>query len=277
MTATARTRGHLVVVDGFRGVVTAAFRSAVYVAPARGDLLVVHGADHGPTPTSLMVDSGTALRVEPGATVVGRANHLLVGDVVIDARTAHVWSPPTAPRLGVIAVPTRPSAAHVDVDLVDELVDALRPLSDATRVRGVLLRLVGRGVGLTPSGDDAIVGILAVLHRCAPPAVAAGPLDTLSAALAPVLDRTTAISAHFLRLALRGEFGERLVSVVDACCSPSGADPAAVDRLLATGATSGADALAGVTAAADLSRIEPASPFKPASLFEPASLFKEVA
>jgi hypothetical protein len=260
--ATARTRGHLVVIDGFRGVVTAAFRSAVYVAPARGDLLVVHDASHGPTPTSLLVDSGTTLRVAPGAPVVGRASHLLVGDAVIDVRTAQVWSPPTAPRSGVIAAPMRPSDAHVDVDLVDELVDALRPSPDATRVQGVLGRLVGRGVGLTPSGDDAIVGILAMLHRCAPPTVAAGPLDTLSAALAPVLDRTTAISAHFLRLALRGEFGERLVSVVDACCTPSGPGDDVVDRLLATGATSGADALAGVTAAADLSRIEPASLFE---------------
>lgn len=258
--ATARTRGHLAVVDGFRGVVTAAFPRAVYVTPTRGDVLVVHHTEHGPTPTSLLVDG--PLPASPGDVVVGRAHHLLLGDVVIDVRTAHVWSPPTAPRSGVIAAPTRPSDAHVDVDLVDELVDALRPSPDATRVQSVLRRLVGRGIGLTPSGDDAIVGILAVLHRCTSPAVAAGPLDALSAALAPVLDRTTPISAHFLKLALRGEFGERLVSVVDACCTPSGPDPAAVDRLLATGATSGADALAGVTAAADLSRIEPTSVFE---------------
>ena len=64
-----------------------------------------------------------------------------------------------------------------------------------------------------------------MLHRCAAPSVsAAGPLDALAVALAPVVDRTTAISAHFLRLALRGEFGERLVTVVDACCTPSGPD-----------------------------------------------------
>jgi hypothetical protein len=267
VTTTARTRGHLVAVDGFRGVVTAAFRSAVYLAPPRGDLLVVHDVRHGPTPTSLLVDAGTALRVAPGAPVVGRANHLLLGDVVVDVRTARVWSPPTPLRSGVRAGLPRPPDAQVDADLVDELVDALRP-SDPTRVQGVLLRLVGRGVGLTPSGDDAIVGILAVLHRCAPSAVAAGPIDALSAALAPVLDRTTAISAHFLRLALRGEFGERLVSVVDACCSPSGPDPDVVDRLLATGATSGADALVGVTAAADLSRVEPVSAFESSNVLE---------
>jgi hypothetical protein len=277
MTSTARTRGHLVVVDGFRGVVTATFPSAVYVAPTRGDLLVVHDARHGPTPTSLLVDSGTTLRVAPGAAVFGRAHHLLVGDTVLDVRTAQVWSPPTAPRSGVSAAPARPSDAHVDVDLVEALVDALRPSPDAVRVQDALGRLVGRGIGLTPSGDDAIVGILAMLHRCAPPTVAAGPLDTLSGALTPMLDRTTVISAHFLRLALRGEFGERLVSVVDACCTPSGPDPAAVDRLLATGATSGADALAGVAVAADLFRVEPAGVLQPANAFGPASAFGEVA
>lgn len=274
--ATARTRGHLAVVDGFRGVVTAAFRSAVYVTPTQGDLLVVHHAHHGPTPTSLLVDPGTALPVAPGAPVVGRGGHLLIGDsvlgesvirgVVIDARAATTWSPPPAPGTGVRAVPepsseARPDATLNDFALVDELVDALAS-SDAARLQGVLRRLVGRGVGLTPSGDDAIVGILAVLHRCAPPTVAAGSLDALSASLPAVLDRTTAISAHFLRLALRGEFGERLVSVVDACCTPTGPDADAVDRLLSTGATSGADALAGVIAVADLFRVGRADVFE---------------
>jgi hypothetical protein len=261
MTVTARTRGHLVVVDGFRGVVTATFPRAVYVTPARGDLLVVHDTLHGATPTSLLVETVTAWPVAPGAPVVGRAGHLLLGDMVIDVRTANVWSPPAAPRSGVRAVPARSSAAHVDTELVDELVDALAS-PDVTRLSGVLLRLVGNGVGLTPSGDDAIVGILAVLHRCVAPDVSARALDALAVLLGPVLDRTTAISAHFLRLAVRGEFGERLVTVVDACCTPSGPDPDGVDRLLSTGATSGADTLVGVAAATQLFRTAPASVFE---------------
>jgi hypothetical protein len=270
MTVTARTRGRLVVVDGFRGVVTAAFPRAVYITPARGDLLVVHDTLHGATPTSLLVDSGTQLPAAPGAPVVGRAGHLLLGDMVIDVRTATVWSPPTAPRSGVRAVPARSSDAHVDTDLVAELVAELAS-PDVARLRGVVLRLVGNGVGLTPSGDDAVVGILAVLHRCVSPDVSARAIDALAVALEPVLDRTTAISAHFLGLARRGEFGERLVTVVDACCTPTGPDPDAVDRLLSTGATSGADALAGVAAAAELFRTEPAG------VLEPASVFEEVA
>ena len=250
--ATARTRGHRAVVDGFRGVVTATFRHAVYVTPTEGDLLVVHDVQHGPTPTSLLVDFDHLRPVMPGAPVVGRANHLLLGDVVVDARTARVWSPPSAPRSGMRAAPERPSEAGVDGGLVDELVGALGPSHDPAGLPDVLRRLVGRGVGVTPSGDDAIVGVLAVLHRCAHPTAAAGPIDALTAAISPLLERTTPISAHFLRLALRGELGERLVSVVDACCTPTGPDPAAIDRLLATGATSGADALAGVIAAESL-------------------------
>jgi hypothetical protein len=258
MTVTARTRGHLAVVDGFRGVVTAAFPRAVYVTPTRGDLLVVHDTLHGATPTSLLVESGTALSVAPGAPVVGRAGRLLLGDMVIDVRTATVWSPPAPPRSGVRSVPARSSEAHVDFELVGELVGALAS-PDVARLHDVLSRLVGNGVGLTPSGDDAIVGVLAVLHRCIVPHVSARALDALAVALEPVVDRTTAISAHFMGLALRGEFGERLVTVADACCTPSGPDPEAVDHLLSTGATSGADALAGVAAAAELFRTEPAS------------------
>jgi len=253
--ATARTRGHLAVVDGFRGVVTATFPRTIYVTPPIGDLLVVHHAEHGPTPTSLLVDDLPG--VAPGDVVVGRAQHLRLGDVVVDARTARIWSPPPAPRSGIITEPIRPAGAHVDLDLVRPLVDALCAVERSEPARVALVEatlrpLVGRGVGLTPSGDDAIVGILAVLHRCAAPSVADGPLHALAPSLPPLLERTTPISAHFLRLALRGQFSERLVSVVDACCTPSGPTPEALDRLLATGATSGADAFAGVVAAHSL-------------------------
>jgi len=260
--ATARTRGHLAVVDGFRGVVTASFRRAVYITPIQptatsGHLLVVHHVEHGPTPTSLLVDDDAILAIAVGAPVAGRARHLRFGDLVVDVRTATVWTPAAPPRSGVLATPVVPADESVDRALVDDLVAALAASTDTLRLTATLGRLVGHGVGVTPSGDDAIVGVLAVLHRATPPAAAAAPLAALERTLPALLDRTSPISAHFLRLALRGEFGQRLVAVVDGCCRPSGPDVDAIDRLLATGATSGADALVGVAAAAEWFRAEP--------------------
>ncbi len=75
----------------------------------------------------------------------------------------------------------------------------------------------------------------------------------------PLLERTTPISAHYLRLALRGAFSERLTALLDTVADgpergalhDSRLD-AAIDAVAAVGATSGADALAGVTLTLDV-------------------------
>jgi hypothetical protein len=88
--------------------------------------------------------------------------------------------------------------------------------------------------------------MLAVLHRGAPPALTRDLLAEIGAALPPLLARTTRISAHYLRLALLGAFSELLLAVVDDLARTGRTTHA--PALLATGATSGADALAGVVA-----------------------------
>lgn len=252
----AASRGHAAAVDGFAGTVLAVFASAVYVAPTHGDLLVVHDAGHGHTPTSVLVDrSGrTPWPCRPGDRASGRAGHLRVGGLVLDVRQARVWSPPAAaPPL------SPPSPASLRAMLggrtggaalaarCEQLVRAL-DRSDAATHRA-LRDLIGRGSGCTPSGDDAVVGVLAVLQRAAPPASAAAPLARMAATLPSLLHRTTPISAHFLRLALRGAHTEHLVDLVDAVARDGAPSPAQLRRVLATGASSGADALVGVVAA----------------------------
>ncbi len=195
--ATARTRGHLAVVDGFRGVVHRVRSGAPSTSrPTRGDLLVVHDASHGADahvaagrPTRYRAGRAGRPRRRPGRPPPGSAT------LVVDVRTATRVRPPPPTRapVGRHAAPTRPPDAHVDVDLVDELVDALVSVTTPRRLQPASCSgSSGSGVGLTPSGDDAIVGMLAVLHRCAPPSVAAGPLDTLAVGFAPLLDRTDA-------------------------------------------------------------------------------------
>ena len=106
--------------------------------------------------------------------------------------------------------------------------------------------LVGLGPGLTPSGDDALVGLLAVLQRLAP---AGAPWlgQLLRPAVARRLDRTGDISAHYLRLAVAGHVGERLVAICDALAAGTVDDAqAAAAAVVAGGATSGADALLGI-------------------------------
>jgi hypothetical protein len=114
----------------------------------------------------------------------------------------------------------------------------------------VTRHLIGLGRGLTPSGDDVLVGCLRGLWLLPwnPPAVDQ-MLDCVRHALLPELNaRTTRVGAEFIRYALDGAFAEVLDQVARsllAACHPLLVQ-SAVNRLLAQGETSGTDTLLGL-------------------------------
>ena len=112
---------------------------------------------------------------------------------------------------------------------------------DVARLQEVAVELAGRGIGLTPAGDDFLAGIMLWAWLAYP---APGPLcRALVEAAAP---RTTTLSAAFLRAAARGECDAAWHQLLAALSTGSAAQFApAVQRVVAHGATSGADMLAG--------------------------------
>jgi hypothetical protein len=127
-------------------------------------------------------------------------------------------------------------------------------LDDRVALARVVPRVVGAGPGLTPAGDDVLVGVLAALGAVDDPG-AAGRRRRLVDALEPHLRGTTEVSAHLLRQASRGLIGaaaHRLRSVLLVGSTPADVD-AAVARVLAVGATSGADAATGLLAGLPIS------------------------
>jgi hypothetical protein len=118
--------------------------------------------------------------------------------------------------------------------------------SDAGAVVSAMSALVGLGAGLTPAGDDFIVGYLAALwsrsHR--EPGIAA-LLRALAVPVGRLSLHTNAISRQMLLDALRGHFAERLTEVVRCVCG--GGDVAGASmRALQIGHSSGADVLCGL-------------------------------
>jgi hypothetical protein len=103
-------------------------------------------------------------------------------------------------------------------------------------------RLVGRGPGLTPAGDDLLAAALVTAHATGDPRWPAWRAATRAA----LRDRTTtAVSRGLLHHAMDGYATPPLADLVEALCS--GADPAGpTRRLLAVGHSSGAALLAGV-------------------------------
>lgn len=113
-------------------------------------------------------------------------------------------------------------------------------------------RIVGLGPGLTPSGDDALAGLLLALRLLGGAVPGGGRAvwlaDWLGAAVTAYADdRTTSLAATLLRCAARGQASVEAGAVLRGI---AGQDPIApaVRRLLASGHTSGADLAWGLLA-----------------------------
>lgn len=131
------------------------------------------------------------------------------------------------------------------LDLGREVVQRLGEGGDAV---ALLPRLVGLGEGLTPSGDDLLIGLLAVTHfgSVALDQGLVSRVQLLATAIAARAPRaTTAVSAHYLRQAAQGAFSERAEAAATALLSGlSSPDP--LTQLLTSGHSSGTDTLIGM-------------------------------
>ena len=128
--------------------------------------------------------------------------------------------------------------------------DACRALDSEQALRHAD-RLIGWGEGLTPAGDDFLIGLIAGLDAL----VRAderrrGLRSAIASALRGATPRTTPIAAHYLQLAAGGHHTEALVRLRNALLCEDSADvvDAALRNALAVGATSGADTVSGLLA-----------------------------
>lgn len=131
------------------------------------------------------------------------------------------------------------------------LAAARRDQPDAEAMRNAVAGLVGLGFGLTPSGDDYLVGVLAAL-TLTPGRVARSVRAEVAACVLPLASErggraaTTAVSRHFLRAACRGEFHEDLSDSGRKLILGEDRTDDALARVVSIGSTSGTDALFGL-------------------------------
>jgi hypothetical protein len=121
-------------------------------------------------------------------------------------------------------------AADLEADGPDDLVRAVET-RDPSLAAAAGARLIGRGGGLTPEGDDLVAGVAAVVASLPwPRALREAWLGALVGD--DLRSRTTALSATLLELAVRGMGPEPLQTLVagDAC---------ALARLVALGHSTG--------------------------------------
>ena len=163
---------------------------------------------------------GGVLHLDETPLVVGRAVDVSAPRLVRLGGSAH-----TAGSTTDQAIPPAP--------VVESAVCVGAPGLDAAAVE----RLVGRGDGLTPLGDDILCGWLAT-HR------AAGvPTPAVDAAVRALMPRTTLLSATLLDCALHGEVLPQFAAYLSAL--GTSAEHRRTTDLEAVGHTSGAGLLYG--------------------------------
>ena len=178
----------------------------------------------------------------------------------LDARhvVGRVWKMSQASSLsgGLLACwPSMSEAASPMHAALTRRLDGCLPLlargtvkRDATSIERALWAMIGLGPGLTPSGDDFIVGYLAALWSQSSRDATLQPLlEDLRAPLRSMTAKTGAISRQFILDASVGQFSEPLVDLVRAIALGNGDHVAiAAARVLRIGHSSGADAVLGL-------------------------------
>ncbi len=135
--------------------------------------------------------------------------------------------------------------------LVNEIAQALAH-NNAQTYKTLLQKTLGLGSGLTPSADDAILGITAVVEYLKN-ANAKYARDFAQATYEISENRTSDVSRKYLKCASEGRFAIPLISlVVSLFESEKSIDFPALAKVLAAGHSSGKDTFRGIVIAANI-------------------------
>lgn len=232
------------------------FERSANLVDDHGGVISIVGPDVGPGPFNLVLSEPFDFQryLSMNDAVKAAPEGLAVGRVVVRVAGAQVWNP---------VPPWRSIGA-----LLPDLADTIRAEMALSRIKPAItfdlppqdnpegpglpeleafaLRLSGLGPGLTPSGDDVLMGWIHACFTRYPEERARSLSEVIAEAAAP---RTTSLSAAWLQAAAAGEAGGSWHRLVEAAAKgEDGELRESIRRILSVGHTSGADALAGFAA-----------------------------
>lgn len=178
---------------------------------------------------------------------------LNLGDLTIHTKDAKLWSPRPdwemlhARRDDILSQLTKLLVTNYqspisNLQSSNSLISAFAN-ADLPSSLTAAQKLAGLGMGLTPAGDDFILGAVLAAWIIHPPEIARVLAKEVTDVAAPL---TTSLSAAWLRSAGRGETGVLWHNFFeDLNSADTNAIQESIDKILSVGETSGADALSG--------------------------------
>ena len=232
------------------------FDRACNLINEKRNVLSVVTPEIGNGPFNLVVDSIVLSdHIDLQSEVSISPNQLTLGDWMVNTGSAELWSARPKwdalkhKRETIVHFMTALSNTLLKPLLPDSLLDSFSIALAKANISTALIvtsRLAGLGIGLTPAGDDFIMGGLYGAWISHPPDVAERLAQEIAETAAPL---TTSLSAEWLRSAGRGEAGIGWHEFFDVLLTGSAVEPThlrdKVEQILEVGETSGADALAG--------------------------------
>jgi hypothetical protein len=218
------------------------------------EVLAIVTPEIGNGPFNLVVEDDVLFseHLKAESPIYASANQISLGDLTIHVRNARLWNP--RPDWGMLhtkrieltnQIPSLPVAAY-QPSLSPTLLSTFSlsmAIRDFPSSIATAKKLAGLGQGLTPAGDDFIMGAIYAAWIIHPADIARVLTEEIANTAAPL---TTSLSAAWLRSAGKGEAGILWHEFFDALSvSDNARTHQAVDKILAVGETSGADALAG--------------------------------
>jgi hypothetical protein len=246
----------------FQGEVHSVFDRACNLVDQDQEIITIALPELKNGPFSILIENAPVLftQLQPGQPVLGNQKRLEVGSWEIDLAQSKIWNPqlpvpgscPFKMSSTIAAVISPYHSWPISDKFIgtgrmaealnraaQRLVQAIQSgaeVAEATRL------LAGLGPGLTPAGDDYLLGIMAALGLI-------GRSNLAQEIAEAALPRTTLLSGAFLRAAEKGLFAEEWHRLVEALLQgKEQATAEACERLSYWGATSGRAALAGFSA-----------------------------
>ncbi len=217
----------------------------------RREVLSVVIDEIGNGPFNLIVDEPVifAKHLDAESKVSIQKTQILLGDITISLINAQMWNP--MPRWDDLRkrkdeIVDRLALLQIDNDnesilqFSNSLTNAILK-ADITALQGTSSKLAGLGIGLTPAGDDFLMGAMYAAWIIHPQEVAKEITEEIANVAVPL---TTSLSGAWLRSAAKGEAGELWHDYFDALIEDKNIY-LPMSKILSVGETSGSDALAG--------------------------------
>lgn len=253
-----------------------AFKPVVNIVNQESNVLSIVNSEIGNGPFSVVLPTNSFPEIYADAQIEIFDDYFWLGDKLIDVADAeqweaepdwdtlrskpdnHAWAAdvltPLLKREALVDsmahivlkstgnIPLPPRILDAAQQAIPQLYEAIAAKNSAAAAAAAK-RLAGLGPGLTPAGDDLLLGVMHGLLATLPAEEAAILSEAIRAAATP---RTHALSGAWLNAGARGEAAEPWHLLFQAISSKNADELKLMAmRILPTGHTSGADALGG--------------------------------